>query len=85
MMQPKSRSMPVKPIGVGKISLRSLVRTDTTELKRIVRGLGNTVRRSTAYSFPRGCENSPQRIMPFWIEVCANYKYETIYYKIRFR
>ena len=65
MMQPKSRSMPVKPIGVGKISLRSLVRTDTTELKRIVRGLGNTVRHSTAYSFPRGCENSLKRVMPF--------------------
>ena len=45
MMQPKSlRSMPVKPIGVGNISLRSLVRTDAPELRRIVRGLGNTAR-----------------------------------------
>lgn len=49
MMQPKSGSKPVKPIGVGNISLRSLVRTDAAELRRIVRGLGNTARALNDY------------------------------------
>ena len=61
MMQPKSRSMPVKPIGVGNISLRSLVRTDAAELRRIVRGLGNTVNLFPYVSSKSvGCVNLPE-------------------------
>ena len=79
MMQPKSRSMPVKPIGVGNISLRSLVRTDAAELKRIVRGLGNTVRH--IYTHVKklkkglsyvGCVN-----LPHWPEAAMSWDHAT--------
>ena len=47
-MQLKSRSG-AKPIGAGNISLRSLVKQDPSELRRIVRGLGNTVKALNDY------------------------------------